>query len=106
MSYIEQFCESAIAKGDGTSAKDHEYFESMKSAVNHLSDSSELLPLLQHKNEWVVCWSASHLLVNGQSSKAIRALENLVQKGGISGFSAEVVIQEYKQGSFVSPFVQ
>ena len=44
MSYIEQFCESAIAKGDGTSANDHEHFESMKDAVNNLSNSSELLP--------------------------------------------------------------
>lgn len=105
MSYIEQFCESAIAKGDGTSANDHEHFESMKDAVNNLSNSSELLPLLKHENEWVVCWSASHLLVNGQKSKAIKSLKGLVQKGGISGFSAEVVIQEYEQNSFVSPFV-
>ena len=106
MSEIEKFCESAIAKGDGTSAKDQEHFETMKNAVNNLSNLSELLPLLQHNNEWIVCWSASHLLGNGHHSKAIKALNGLVQKGGVSGFSAEVVIQEYEQGSFISPFVQ
>lgn len=105
MSHIEQFCESAIAKGDDTSAHDNEHFEAMKCAINNLSDLSELVPLLTHNNEWVVCWSAGHLLVNGQTSKAVEALKILVQKGGISGFSAEVVIQEFERGTFVSPFV-
>ena len=104
MSYIEQFCESAIAKGDGTSSLDSEYFEAMKASIVHLSDLSKLLPLLNHKNDWIVCWTASHLLAKDKTSKAINALRGLVQKGGVSGFSAEMVIQEYEQGCFVSPF--
>jgi hypothetical protein len=106
MSHIEQFCESAIAKGDGTSSNDHEYFESMKESIRNLADYSELLPLLKHKNDWVVCWSASHLLATEHKSKAIKALNALIHKGGVSGFSAEIVVQEYERGSFVSPLVQ
>ncbi|ESP91536.1 hypothetical protein PL2TA16_00335 [Pseudoalteromonas luteoviolacea 2ta16] len=39
MSHIEQFCESAIAKGDGTSSNDHEYFESMKEPIQNLTNT-------------------------------------------------------------------
>jgi hypothetical protein len=106
MSHIEQFCESAICKGDGTSSRDHEHFEAMKSSIAHISDSAELLPLLNHENAWVVCWVASHLLANDKTSKVVNALNGLVQKGGVSGFSAEMVIQEFKLGCFVSPFEQ
>ena len=104
MSRIEQFCAAAIAKGDGTSGQDNEHFEAMKDDINKLSNHSDLIPLLKHENDWVVCWSASHLLVNGQTSYAIKALKGLVQKGSISGFSAEIVIQEFEKGSFASPF--
>lgn len=106
MSYIERFCESAIAKGDGTSSSDNEYFEGMKVSILHIYDFSKLLPLLKHKNDWVVCWTASHLLAKGKTSQPINALKGLVQKGGVAGFSAEMVIQEYEQGCFVSPFEQ
>ena len=106
MSHIEQFCESAIAKGDGTTSRDHEYFETMKSSIAHISDSSKLLPLLNHENAWVVCWVASHLLATDNTKKTINALKALVKKGGVSGFSAEMVVQEFNQGSFVSPFEQ
>jgi hypothetical protein len=106
MSDIEKFCESAMCKGDGTSSRDHEYFEAMKSSIAHISDSSKLLPLLDHENAWVVCWAASHLLADDKTKKAINALNRLVQKGGVSGFSAKMVIQVFRQGSFVSPFEQ
>lgn len=104
MSHIEQFCESIIAKGDGTSSLDNDHFEAMKASIVHISDLSKLLPLLHHQNDWVVCWTASHLLAKYKTSNAINALRDLVQKGGVVGFSAETVIQEYEQGCFVSPF--
>jgi len=104
MSYIEQFCESAIAKGDGTSSNDHEYFESMKKSILNLANYSELLPLLNHKNEWVVCWVASHLLANGYYTEALKSLNKLATGNGMASFSAVITIQEYKRGCFKSPF--
>lgn len=100
MSYIEQFCESAIAKGDGTSSNDHEYFESMKKSIRNLANYSELLPLLNHKNEWV----ASHLLANGYHTEALKSLNKLATGNGMASFSAVITIQEYKRGCFKSPF--
>lgn len=104
MSHIEQFCESATAKGDGTSPNDSEHFEKMQEAITHITERSNLLPLLNHKNEWVVCWVASHLLANGYSFEALKSLKKLATGSGIASFSAEITIQEYKRGCFKSPF--
>jgi len=104
MSHIKQFCESAIAKGDGTSPNDAEHFEKMKESIAHITEPSCLLSLLNHKNEWVICWGASHLLANGDSSKALNALNNLAKNSNVAGFSAEIVIQEFERGCFKSPF--
>ncbi|MBU2881997.1 hypothetical protein KO525_05295 [Psychrosphaera sp. B3R10] len=104
MSHIEQFCESAIAKGDGTSLNDSEHFSKMQEAITHVTELPNLLPLLNHKNEWVVCWAASHLLANGYSSEALKSLNKLATGTGIASFSADITIQEYKRGCFKSPF--
>ncbi len=104
MSHIEQFCESAIAKGDGTSLNDSKHFDEMQEAITHIKELTNLLPLLNHKNDWVVCWAASHLLANGYSSEALKSLNKLATGSGIASFSADIIIQEYKRGCFKSPF--
>ncbi|WP_158971829.1 hypothetical protein [Paraglaciecola sp. L3A3] len=104
MSYIQKFCESAIAKGDGTSSDDAKYFETMKNAIAQVNDQAELLALLEHKNDWVVSWTASHLLAQKNYPQALSALKVIVKNGGIIGLSAEVVIQEFEGGQHKSPF--
>jgi hypothetical protein len=104
MSHIEQFCESAIAKGNGTSPNHSEHFEKMQEAITHIKKLHNLLPLLNHKNEWVICWAASHFLANGYSSEALKSLNKLATGSGIAGLSADITIQEYKRGCFKSPF--
>jgi len=104
MSHIEQFCESAIAKGDGTTPFDSVHFDKMQEAITHIKKLPDLLPLLNHKNEWVICWAASHLLANGYSSEALESLNKLVSGSGIASFSADITVQEYKRGCFKSPF--
>jgi len=104
MSHILNFCEAVIAKGDGTSPDDSKYFDIMKNSIILIDDQTELLVLLKHENDWVVNWVATHLLSQSKSHQALLALNTLVKNGGVVGFSAEIVIQQFECGELKSPF--
>jgi hypothetical protein len=104
MSHIQTFCDAAISKGGGTTSDDSKYFEIMKNSINLVDDQTELLALLEHKNDWVVSWVAAHLLCKSNSRQALLALKNIVKSGGIVGFCSEMVIQEFECGELKSPF--
>ena len=61
-----------------------------------------LLPLLTHCNASVRCWAAAHALefapVKGEA-----ALNELSMQGGLIGFSAEMTLEEWRNGALRFP---
>jgi len=58
--------------------------------------------LLDHKTPYVRLWAACHCL-EFSSVKAERVLEHLVKGGGVSGFTAEMTLQEWRKGTLKFP---
>ena len=102
------FCNLAIKKGDGSRSDDSQIFEDMKEAFiglyNLPTGKERIIKLLTNDNEWVRFWVAAQLLSEGKNKAAIRVLQDLSNKGGVLGFSAEMVLSEYKSGSLGPPF--
>ncbi|TQV76730.1 hypothetical protein FLL45_01880 [Aliikangiella marina] len=106
--FEDTFCNIAIEKGDGSSSNDAELFEEMKAyfirLYNHPRGKSRIEGLLNHNNEWVQFWVASHLLSEGDNKRAATVLKKLSNDGGNLGFGSETTLNEYKKGTLGSPF--
>ena len=106
--YEDTFCNLAIEKGDGQQPNDSLLFDEMKNIFcllyNHPSGKQRIISLLDNKNEWVRSWIAAQVLSEGENKKALLVLESLMDKDCTIGFSAEITISEFKNGTLKSPF--
>jgi len=106
--YIDTFCNAAIDKGDGTSDRDHEFYDLMKSMYlkleNHPLGMEAFRKLLEHKSSIISSWAASQLLAKYDNKMALLVLEHISKEDSFEGFSAEIVLKEYKNGNLKPPF--
>jgi len=106
--YIDTFCNAAIDKGDGTSDRDHEFYDLMKlmylKLEKHPSGLKAFSQLLEHKNSIISSWVASQLLAKYDNKMAQSVLERISKEDSFEGFSAEIVLKEYKSGNLEPPF--
>ena len=106
--YVDTFCNAAIEKGDGTSDKDHEFYDLMKSMYqkleNHPSGVEAFSKLLKHENSIVTSWVASQLLALNNDKSALKLLKKIPKEDTFESFSAEIVLKEYKSGNLKPPF--
>ena len=61
-----------------------------------------LEPLLDNKDVSVRCWAATHFLPLDEN-RAVATLEFISRMKGAIGFSAEMVLQEWRSGRLVVP---
>lgn len=61
-----------------------------------------LLPLLNHADASVVCWSATHL-INRFPAESVGALERIAQLPGILGGNARTTLELYRSGTLKVP---
>jgi hypothetical protein len=107
--YVDTFCNAAIEKGDGTSDKDHELYDLMKSMYQKLEShplgAEAFSKLLKHENSIVSSWVASQLLALNNDKSALRVfLKRISKEDSFESFSAEIVIEEHKSGNLKPPF--
>lgn len=106
----EQFRSAAIEKGDFAedAARDHALHESMREAWDALErrgseGRAAFCSLLADESHHVRSWAAAQLLALG-NAEAIPVLEAEAAESGLRGFSAKMVLQEWKAGRLKPPF--
>lgn len=102
---LKQYISGAEEHGQGTESGDH---KKANLAYSHINDAykklkeknpklTDLIPLLSHSNSSVRSWAASHLL-SINSEAALPVLEKISQEKGLTAFSAEMTIKQWKEG--------
>ncbi len=61
-----------------------------------------LLTLMDHKNDSVRCWAATHSLTTADE-KAVAVLREIADGVGAVSFTAEMVLSEWKKGTLEIP---
>jgi hypothetical protein len=104
---IDAYTISALAHGKATEEGDAERanqaHDSLIAAYRMLCESGRdglvaLLPLMEHEDESVRCWSATHCL-KLDAPRAERVLRELTDGPSAVAFTAEIVLSEWKQGT-------
>ena len=62
----------------------------------------ELIKLLDHENDSVRSWAATHCLFHNPE-KAVPILENIAKSKGVIAFDAEMVLKEWRAGRLKGP---
>lgn len=107
---VKQFREAAIAKADGAepAETDHALHELMAVAWKFLEKQGAtgreaFSSLLMDESPYVRLWVAAQLLSEGKG-EAAQTVEAEVSSGGLRGFTAEMILEEWEAGRLGSPF--
>lgn len=110
-SLIDTYLQNAIEHGKATDSGNHKkankYHDELIKTFKKLREEenswvSLLENLMKHDNDHVKCWAATHLLSEIEA-KATKVLEELKNGNGISSFNAEMVLDEWKNGTLQLP---
>ena len=77
--------------------------ESIKEICASEPSGNSFLKLLDHENESVRLWSATHSLFINEDA-ALPAIKEVAEGDGILSFSASMVVEQWKKGDLKSPF--
>lgn len=108
---IESYVAHASSHGKATVEGDYEqanrHHDAIVACLKNVRTFGEggrsaLLELLDHPDEAVRLWAATHSLDYSEEA-SIRALEALAQGPGIHAFTASVVLDEWRKGTLVLP---
>ena len=107
---IERFRQAAIEKAEFTepAIRDNVLHASMSKSWGELEEHGKagrtaFKSLLSDESAHVRSWAASQLLALGDED-CVQVLEELVSSGGLLGFSAEMVLREWRAGRLRAPF--
>ena len=107
---VRQFREAAISKGDFhmKAKEDHRLHALMAKAFHGLQSHGEagqaaFRSMLTDQATVVRSWVAAQMLSQGQT-EARFVLEQLRKESGFLGFTAQMVLEEYRRGTLESPF--
>ncbi len=101
--YVLHASEHGKATRTGDFKKTNKHHDELLIALNELLNlggegNKLLLSLLQHKNESVSLWAASHALkIDEKQAKA--KLKEVMDSSSFFNFDAEMVLQEWKTGN-------
>jgi predicted ArsR family transcriptional regulator len=107
---LSRYVNAAIAHGEAIENGNHKVANKQHDVIMRLLHKLDeagkrgeaLSSILDHRDPHVRGWAATHLL-NVDSAKAIRALEALVNEGGLAGFNAEMTLAELRKGRLRIP---
>ena len=109
--YVDQYvCEAtehrdATEQGDAPRAnRNYHRLIKTRNRIISLGENGidALLGLLKHENPGVRCWVATHL-IQTHPEKAIPVLEHVAEGDGLCSLSAEIVLQEWRNGTLKVP---
>lgn len=105
--YEESAKQHAEATLSGDSKIANNSYDKMIKSIKKIheldSEGVLFLKLLNHENESVKLWSATHALFINETA-AMMALQEIARGTGISSFSASMVAEEWSKGALESPF--
>lgn len=107
---VNRYVSAAIAHGDAIERGDYEsaneQHDLLYEAYHALEDadkvSEALSAHLNHENPFVRGWVATHML-KFDSERAVEVLRRLSAAGGLAGFDARIVLQEWEKGTLKIP---
>lgn len=106
---LDQYVNSAIAHGDASVDGNHNkanlnYDKIVKcfKELQKAGGSEKLLDLLRHDDASVRLWAATHSLESNEH-KAVAVLHELSIADHFSSLSAQIVLDQWEKGEFVSP---
>jgi hypothetical protein len=108
---IDRYAAAAAAHGEASERGDHKRANREFNVISGVyrglrakgpEAQSRLLRLLDHPNAAVRGWAASHAL-EFSSGAGEKVLQALIKDGGLPGFNAEMVLQEWRSGSLTFP---
>ena len=101
---VLDYLEAAIKYGEQTqknnSKKANKEYTKIKINYDILKAENslkELLPYLEHNEDYVKLWVSAHLL-NIEEIKAMEVLERLSKKKEMIGFEAKMTLEQWKKG--------
>lgn len=101
--FVNASINNGIALEDGNSNQANKYYRIIEKKINWLKSHNEISnilfsDLLNHPNDYVK-YHASFALLHFKTDIALKTLAKLSEKQGLLGFSAEMIISEYKKGN-------
>ena len=105
--YVSNAVAHASATEDGDANRANKAHDSLIQAYRNLNvfgleGLRALLPLMEHENEGVRNWAATHCLELDEP-KAKAVLLDLAKGDSLTSFSAEMVLSEWNQGALEVP---
>ncbi len=106
---LDQYISSAICHGEASVSGDHkkanDSYDKIIAGFKKLKATGRtdsLLGLLSHDDASVRLWAATHSL-GWNETEAIRTLRALAASDEFASFSAQVILEQWNKGEFVTP---